>query len=87
MEGCDVPIDVLQSVITSGVCADPAFGLNDLGIVICTGAAEVLKDHDVDGNGVVDSDSQPAVVSAEFSCGCCKKFGATHYEGANWESH
>ena len=35
----------------------------------------------------VDSDSQPTVVSAESSHGCHKKFGATCYEGADWESH
>ena len=69
------------------MCADPTFGLNDLGIIVHTGAAEFLKDHNGDGNGVVDLDSQPTVVSAESSHGCHKKFGATHHEGANWESH
>ena len=86
-EGCDVSIDVLRSAVISGVCADPTFGLNDLGIVVHTGAAEVLKDHNGDGNGVVDLDSRPAVVSAESGHGYCKKFGATCYEGADWESH
>ena len=86
-EGCDVPIDILQLVVTTSACADATFGVDTSGVVIRTGAAEVLEDVDGDGNDVTDLDAQATPVLAASGHRCCKKYGATHYEGADWESH
>ena len=57
------------------------------GVVVRTSAAEVLEDVDGDGDDVADLDAQAAPVLAASGRGCRKKYGATRYEGADWESH
>ena len=52
-----------------------------------TSAAEVLEDIDGDGDDVTNLDAQAAPVLAASSHGCHKKYSATRYEGADWESH
>ena len=73
--------------MTTSACADAAFGVGAFGVVVCTSAAEVLGDVNGDGDDVANLDAQAIPVLAASSHRCCKKYGATHYKGADWESH
>ena len=73
--------------MTTSVCTDATFGVDALGVVVHTGTAEVLENVDGDGDDVANLDAQAAPVLAASGRSCRKKYGATHYEGADWESH
>ena len=73
--------------MTTSACTDATFGVDASGVVIHTGAAKVLEDVNGDGDDVANLDAQAIPVLAASSRGCHKKYGATRYEGADWESH
>ena len=83
-DGCDILLDVVQSVVTTGIC-DVGFTLDVLGVIIHTGTAEVLKDVDGEGDDAADLDNQTMVVT-ELGCKCCAKIHPKQYK-ADWESH
>ena len=68
----------MWSLVTTGVC-DAGFLLGGTGGIVCTGAAEILKDVDKEGD-------LPAALDKQLSCGHCAKTGSTHY-GAEWEEY
>ena len=61
----------MQSLVTTGVC-DAGFLLDGAGGIVCTGAAEILKDVDEEGD-------LPAALDKQFSHGHHAKTRSTWY--------
>lgn len=78
LDGSDVPLDVVRSLVTTGVC-DAGFLLDGAGGIVRTGAAEILEDVDEEGD-------LPAALDKQLGRGHRAKTGSTRY-GAEWEEH
>ena len=51
---CDVPLDVVKSVVTTGTVDDGRFALDGSSTIVQNGTAEVLEDVDGEGNDPAD---------------------------------
>ena len=79
MDGSDILLNVVQSLVTTRACS-ARFLLDGAGLIVfCSGIAVVLEDVDEDGVVVIP-------IVAELSCGHQMRIGNTKY-GAHWEQH
>ena len=78
-DGCDVPLDVVKSVVTTSTVDDGQFALNGSSTIVWNGTAEVLKDVDGEGNDPADDDIDDEPVPVTLSCGHRAKIGSKKY--------
>ena len=80
-DGCDVPLDVVKSVVTTGTVDNGQFALDGSGTIVRNGTTEVLEDVDGEGNDPAD---EPVPVT--LGRGRRAKIGSKKY-GVEWELH
>ena len=85
-DGCDVPLDVIKSVVTTGTVNDGQFALDGSGTIVQNGTAEVLEDVDGEGNDPADDDIDDEPVPVTLGRGHRAKIGSKKY-GVEWELH
>jgi len=79
-DGCDIPVDVVQSVVMSeGIVAKNRFALDGEGNIVRTGIAEDVEE-------IIELEELEVVKSTELGRGHCAKTGSRKY-GADWEEH
>ena len=66
-DGCDVPLDVVKSVVTTGTVDDGRFALDGSSTIVWNGTAEVLEDVDGEGNDPTDDDIDDEPVPVTLS--------------------
>ena len=77
--GCDIPLDIVQSIVTTRVC-DIIFALDAAGLIVHMGTAKVLEDIDGESDDATDTDGQISKsVTAEHGHGHHTMFGSKHY--------
>ena len=84
--GCDVPLDVVKSVVTTGTVDDGWFALDGSSTIVQNGTMEVLKDVDGEGNDPADDDINDESVPVTLGRGRRAKIGSKKY-GVEWELH
>ena len=75
-DGCDVPLDVVKSVVTTSTVDDGQFALDGSSTIVWNGTTEVLEDVDGEGNDPADDDIDDELVPVTL--------GRRHHE---WELH
>jgi len=79
-DGCDIPVDVVQSVVMSeGIVAKNGFALDSEGNIVRTGIAEDVEE-------IIELEELEVVQSTELGRGRRAKTGSRKY-GADWEEH
>jgi hypothetical protein len=81
-DGCDIPVDVVQSVVMSeGIVAKNRFffALDGKGNIVRTGIAEDVEE-------IIELEELEVVKSTKLGHGHCAKTGSRKY-GADWEEH
>lgn len=85
-DGCDVPLDVVKSAVTTGTVDDGRFALDGSGAIVRNGTAEVLEDVNGEGNDPADDDIDDEPVPVTLGRGRRAKIGSKKY-GVEWELH
>lgn len=79
-DGCDIPVDVVQSVVMlEGIVAKNGSVLDSKGSIVRTGIAEDVEE-------IIELEELDVVQSTELGCGHHAKTGSRKYR-ADWEKH